>query len=51
MIQMPGYLKNVIPLKRKHKYMFDYSPTHWMDRGLGALFIGLGVKLATSDRL
>lgn len=23
----------------------------WMDRGLGALFVGLGVKLATSDRL
>ncbi len=23
--------------------------SRWMDRGLGALFIGLGVKLATSD--
>ena len=25
--------------------------SRWMDRGLGALFIGLGIKLATSDRL
>ena len=25
--------------------------SRWMDRGLGALFVGLGVKLATSDRL
>ena len=25
--------------------------SQWMDRGLGALFIGLGIKLATSDRL
>ncbi|GAB7024388.1 LysE family translocator [Salidesulfovibrio brasiliensis] len=24
--------------------------SRWMDRGLGALFIGLGIKLATSDR-
>jgi threonine/homoserine/homoserine lactone efflux protein len=23
----------------------------WMDRGLGALFVGLGIKLATSDRI
>ncbi len=23
----------------------------WMDRGLGALFIGLGIKLATTDRI
>jgi len=25
--------------------------SRWMDRGLGALFIGLGIKLATTDRL
>ena len=25
--------------------------SRWMDRGLGALFIGLGIKLAASDRL
>jgi threonine/homoserine/homoserine lactone efflux protein len=25
--------------------------SRWMDRGLGALFVGLGIKLATSDRL
>jgi len=24
--------------------------SRWMDRGLGALFIGLGIKLATTDR-
>jgi len=24
--------------------------SRWMDRGLGALFVGLGIKLATSDR-
>ena len=25
--------------------------SRWMDRGLGALFVGLGIKLATSDRI
>lgn len=25
--------------------------SRWMDRGLGALFVGLGIKLAASDRL
>ncbi len=25
--------------------------SRWMDRGLGTLFIGLGIKLATSDRI
>ena len=25
--------------------------SRWMDRGLGALFIGLGVKLATTDKI
>ena len=25
--------------------------SRWMDRGLGALFIGLGMKLATTDRI
>ena len=25
--------------------------SRWMDRGLGALFVGLGIKLATSDPL
>ncbi|XPS90295.1 lysine exporter protein (LYSE/YGGA) [Desulfosarcina variabilis str. Montpellier] len=25
--------------------------SRWMDRGLGALFVGLGINLATSDRL
>ena len=25
--------------------------SRWMDRGLGTLFIGLGIKLATSDRV
>jgi threonine/homoserine/homoserine lactone efflux protein len=25
--------------------------SRWMDRGLGALFIGLGIKLATTDRI
>ncbi len=25
--------------------------SRWLDRGLGALFVGLGIKLATSDRL
>lgn len=25
--------------------------SRWMDRGLGALFVGLGIKLASSDRL
>jgi threonine/homoserine/homoserine lactone efflux protein len=25
--------------------------SRWMDRGLGALFIGLGIKLATSDKI
>jgi len=25
--------------------------SQWMDRGLGTLFIGLGIKLATSDRV
>lgn len=24
--------------------------SRWMDRGLGALFVGLGIKLASSDR-
>ena len=25
--------------------------SRWMDRGLGALFIGLGIKLATTDEI
>ena len=35
--KLAGYLDNNTHVSR------------WMDRGLGALFIGLGVKLATSD--
>ena len=39
--------------------MFDYSlylnnnvhVSRWMDRGLSVLFIGLGIKLATTDKL
>mgnify|MGYP000221122073 CR=1 FL=1 len=27
------------------------TASRWMDRGLGALFVGLGIKLATSDRI
>jgi threonine/homoserine/homoserine lactone efflux protein len=37
--KLTGYLSNNTKVSR------------WMDRGLGALFIGLGIKLATSDRL
>ncbi len=37
--KLTGYLSNNIQVSR------------WMDRGLGALFIWLGVKLAGSDRL
>ena len=35
--QLTGYLRNNTKVSR------------WMDRGLGALFVGLGVKLATTD--
>ncbi|MEA3468872.1 MAG: LysE family translocator [Thermodesulfobacteriota bacterium] len=37
--KLTGYLSNNTQVSR------------WMDRGLGTLFVGLGVKLATSDRL
>ena len=37
--KLTGYLSNNTQVSR------------WMDRGLGALFVGLGIKLATSDRL
>lgn len=37
--KLTGYLSNNVCLSR------------WMDRGLGALFVGLGIKLATSDRI
>ncbi len=37
--KLTGYLSKNIQVSR------------WMDRGLGALFVGLGIKLATSDRL
>jgi threonine/homoserine/homoserine lactone efflux protein len=37
--KLTGYLSNNAQVSR------------WMDRGLGAMFIGLGIKLATSDRL
>lgn len=37
--KLTGYLSNNTKISR------------WMDRGLGALFIGLGIKLATSDRI
>ncbi len=37
--KLTGYLSNNVQVSR------------WMDRGLGALFVGLGIKLATSDRL
>ena len=37
--KLTGYLSNNVRVSQ------------WMDRGLGALFIGLGIKLATSDRL
>lgn len=37
--KVTGYLSN------------NTQASRWMDRGLGALFIGLGVKLATSDRI
>ncbi len=37
--KLTGYLSNNIQVSR------------WMDRGLGVLFIGLGIKLATSDRI
>ena len=37
--KLTGYLNNNTQVSR------------WMDRGLGALFIGLGIKLATSDRI
>ena len=36
---LTGYLSN------------NRKVSQWMDRGLGALFIGLGIKLATSERL
>jgi len=32
--------------------IFDYLKTKdWMDRGLGAILIFLGIKLATSERI
>jgi len=37
--KLAGYLSN------------NRSVSRWMDRGLGALFIWLGIKLATSDRI
>lgn len=37
--KLTGYLNNNTVISR------------WMDRGLGALFVGLGIKLASSDRL
>ncbi len=37
--KLTGYLSNNTQVSR------------WMDRGLGALFVGLGIKLATSDRI
>lgn len=37
--KVTGYLSNNVTVSR------------WMDRGLGALFVGLGLKLATSDRI
>jgi len=37
--KLTGYLSNNVRVSR------------WMDRGLGALFVGLGIKLATSDRI
>ena len=37
--KLTGYLNNNIQVSR------------WLDRSLGTLFIGLGIKLATSDRL
>jgi threonine/homoserine/homoserine lactone efflux protein len=37
--KLTGYLSN------------NKQVSQWMDRGLGALFVGLGIKLATSDRL
>jgi len=37
--KLTGYLSNNTRVSR------------WVDRGLGALFVGLGIKLATSDRL
>lgn len=37
--KLTSYLSNNTQLSR------------WMDRGLGALFVGLGIKLASSDRL
>ena len=36
--KLTGYLNNNTRISR------------WMDRGLGALFVGLGIKLASSDR-
>ncbi len=37
--KLTGYLSN------------NRNVSRWMDRGLGTLFIGLGIKLATSDRV
>ncbi len=37
--RLTGYLRNNTQVSR------------WMDRGLGAVFIALGIKLATSDRM
>lgn len=37
--RLTGYLSN------------NKQVSRWMDRGLGALFVGLGIKLAASDRL
>jgi len=31
--------------------LVNKTVSRWMDRGLGALFVGLGIKLATSDRI
>lgn len=34
------------------KYLSEnVQVSRWMDRGLGVLFVGLGLKLATSDRI
>ena len=37
--KVTGYLSNNVTVSR------------WMDRGLGTLFVGLGLKLAASDRI
>ncbi len=37
--------------KLTHYLSQNIRVSRWMDRGLGALFIGLGIELAVSDRL